>query len=601
MSDVSSQAAGDYLPFESAPPLAAETERDIRLWPAAFLILAQTALIFVPPLVSPGTMMQFMLRFYAPMVCGVLLLLWWMFASRVSWTDRCLGLGTFAAAVVGTAFLCHPSFRFGLLLYSLPIITSAWVVWLVVSIPLAWPLRLGGVVAVFLAVGAGSTLVRMAGVTGAFSPEVHWRWTPTPEEEFLAAYHPRDNGAQAQEGRVTTSQAAEWPGFRGPERDGRLKGVRIGTDWAAQPPRLVWRHRVGPGWSSFAVVGRMLYTQEQRGKAEAVVCYDAATGDEVWLHEDGDRFEETVSGAGPRATPTFHDGNVYAFTAKGQLHCLDASTGRVVWSRNAKEDSGADVPIWGFASSPLVFKGVVTVFTGGPDGKSVTAYDAAEGGEPLWQGGEGRNGYSSPQPARLGGVDQVVIASDVGLTAFHPTQGDVLWKHEWKTSGPAPRCVQPALIDNTDLLLATGMGLGERRVHVEKNGDEWSDGTEVWTSKKLNAYYNDRVIHKGHVYGFDNNMFTCLGLDDGKARWRGGRYGNGQVLLLPDQDLLLVLSEKGEVVLVAADPEKHRELGRFQAIEGKTWNHPVIARGRLYVRNGEEAACYELPGWKETE
>ena len=235
----------------------------------------------------------------------------------------------------------------------------------------------------------------MAGVDGSFSAEFHWRWTPTPEEQFLAQYHPRE-AERVGEVFVMTSQVAEWPGFRGPERDGRLTGVRVGTDWAERPPRQVWRHRVGPGWGSFAVAGRRLYTQEQRDEAETVVCYDADTGDEVWIHEDKDRFEENVSGAGPRATPTFHEGKVYALSARGRLNCLDASTGRVVWTRDAREDAGAAVPVWGFASSPLVFQGVVTVFTGARD-KSVSAYDAANGGEPLWQAGEGNHGYSSPQ------------------------------------------------------------------------------------------------------------------------------------------------------------------------------------------------------------
>ncbi len=600
MSDVLSQAEGNFRSPELTEPLAPpDQRRRARLWPGVLLVVAQAGLMFVPPLFMAGTMPQIMMRFYGPMVCGVAVLLWWLFASRLRWSERLIGLAAFVGVTVGTVLLCHPSFYFGLFLYVLPLVTSAWVVWMVVSIPLAVPARLWGLLAVFLVIGAGSTLVRMAGVTGDFSAELRWRWAPTPEDEFLARYHSQ-HGEATGVAPVPTSQAAEWSGFRGPDRDGRLKGVRIDTDWSAHPPKQVWRHPVGPGWGSFAVAGRAIYTQEQRGKVEAVVCYDGDTGEEVWAHEDADeRFEETISGAGPRATPTYHEGAVYAFTARGRLHCLDAATGRVVWSRDAKEDAGAKVPMWGFAASPLVWKGVVTVFTGGPDGKSVTAYDAAQGGDPLWQKGKGDHGYCSPQPARLGGVEQILIASNAGLTAHDPVKGEVLWHYGWPLD--TPRCVQPVPLDDTDVLLGTGMGMGERRVRVEKKGDAWAEPAEVWTSKKLNAYFNDRVTHKGHVYGFDGNMFTCLALDDGKARWRGGRYGNGQVLLLPDQDLLLVLSEKGEAVLVAADSEKHRELGRFQAIEGKTWNHPVVARGKLFVRNGEEAACYELAGWKATE
>jgi outer membrane protein assembly factor BamB len=553
------------------------------------IALLQGAIILVPGWVVPGTMTQFMGKFYGPMIGALALVVWWLVGSRLQWVDRFLVLGAFAGAGVGAAFLADESFRFGLILYALPLATTAWVLWLVLTPWMSWPVRRAGLLAVIFVAACLSCTVRMDGATGSFSGEFALRWTTTAEERFLAE-HKSAAGAPDE---VVTLQEGDWPAFRGPKRDGRLEGVRIATAWANRPQQPVWKHRIGPGWSSFAVVGHRLYTQEQRGEVEAVVCYDANSGDELWAHDDNERFKETVSGAGPRATPTFHEGKVYALGAKGRLNCLDAATGRVVWTRNAAEDSGAGVPIWGFASSPLVWHGLVTVYTGAGGGHSVCAYDAEKGGEPVWMAGDGKAGYCSPHPATLGGVEQILIAADAGLEALHPTEGKVLWRHDWSTE-QIPRCVQPAVTGEGTVLLGTGMTGGERCLEVSYTGDSWKEPAEVWTSKALKAYYNDRVVHKGHVYGFDGNMFTCISLADGKSRWRGGRYGNGQVLLLPDQDLLLVLSEKGEVVLVAADPEKHRELGRFQAIDGKTWNHPVIAHGKLFVRNGEEAACYEL-------
>jgi outer membrane protein assembly factor BamB len=153
--------------------------------------------------------------------------------------------------------------------------------------------------------------------------------------------------------------------------------------------------------------------------------------------------------------------------------------------------------------------------------------------------------------------------------------------------------VQPTLLGDADLLLGTGFQYGTRRVHVSRDGDGWQ-AQEVWTSRAINPYYNDLVVHRGHLYGFDGSFFTCVNLEDGKKKWRERGYGNGQVLLLADQDLLLILSERGEVALVDASPDGHKERGRFQAIEGKTWNHPVVAHGKLFVRNSEEAACYQL-------
>jgi len=239
----------------------------------------------------------------------------------------------------------------------------------------------------------------------------------------------------------------------------------------------------------------------------------------------------------------------------------------------------------------------VTVFAGGPDGKSVLGYDA-ESGDLKWYAGKGKLSYCSPQPATIDGVDQVLIATDAGLTSFDPAGGDVLWHHDWQTQADLARIVQPALLGDGDLLLGTGMTVGTRRVHVGRTDGAWKD-KEVWTTKAIKPYFNDLVVYDGHLYGFDGNFFTCVGLDDGKPRWRERGYGNGQVLLLADQGLLLVVAEKGEVALVEAKPKELKELGRFQALSGKTWNHPVVSRGKLYVRNGEEMACYRLPEEEE--
>jgi outer membrane protein assembly factor BamB len=615
MSDFTPHAPGVPRPLEPDVPLPAANDlalpaagRRLRLWPGVVFIVLQAAIIFVPQWVAPGTMAQFYLSLLGgPVIGAVTVVAWWLFASRLRWTDRLL-VPLVAAAAAGLALRwCDPSFRFGMLMYALPLVTTAWVLWLVVTPFLSWPVRRLGLLVLLVAAWGCSTLIRMDGVTGSFSPELSWRWSATPEDHFLAE-HGAAPTTDAVADEVVSLQPGDWLGFRGPQRDGRLSGVRIATDWAARPPRQVWRHRVGPGWGSFAVVGHRAYTQEQRGEDEAVVCYDANTGEELWVHADKVRFTETVSGAGPRATPTFDDGKLYALGARGRLNCLDPATGRVLWSRDAaedtkdkedsqdKKDTETTVPIWGFASSPLVRGGLVTVFTGGANAKAIMiAYDTATG-EPAWKAEGGKHSYCSPQPARLGGVEQILIASDAGVTALHPTRGDVLWRHSWPSEPEGfARCVQPAVTEDGDVLIGTGPVQGERRVHVTHEGDSWAADEARWSSKALKAYFNDRVVHKGHIYGIDGDFLTCLSLEDGKARWRGGRYGHGQVLLLADQDLLLILSEKGEVVLVAADPEKHRELARFPAIEGKTWNHPVVAHGKLFVRNGEEAACYELP------
>ena len=207
--------------------------------------------------------------------------------------------------------------------------------------------------------------------------------------------------------------AGDWPGFRGPNRDGKLTGTTINADWSAHPPKLLWRHVVGPGWSSFCVVGNNAYTQEQRGEMEVVACYDLNTGAEIWAHQDQTRFEEAIAGPGPRATPTFADGKLYAFGARGRLNCLNPATGDVIWTRYVLAESGAPLPIWGFSASPLVTGGLVTVITGGK-GKSVMAY-AADTGKPAWAAGDGWS-YASTQLSKIDGVPQLLSVTADGLT-----------------------------------------------------------------------------------------------------------------------------------------------------------------------------------------
>jgi outer membrane protein assembly factor BamB len=363
--------------------------------------------------------------------------------------------------------------------------------------------------------------------------------------------------------------------------------VRIDTNWSTSPPVELWRRRIGPGWSSFAVDGDLFYTQEQRGADEIVACYRTSTGEPVWRHRDSVRFYESNGGAGPRGTPTISGGRVYTLGATGVLNALDARTGVVVWSRHAAADTKVEVPMWGFSSSPLVIDQIVIVATSG----TLAGYDAATG-TPRWIG-KGDNGYSysSPHLMTIDGVMQVVLLSRT-VTSVAPADGKILWQHVW--DGGA--IVQPAVIGDRDILItamtATG-GIGARRLMLSLGADGWNV-KERWTSNALKPYFNDYVIHKGHAYGFDGNILASVDVADGTRKWKGGRYGSGQLILLAEQDLLLVLAEEGELALVSATPDRFIEIARVPAIEGKTWNHPVLVGDVLLVRNGEEMAAFRL-------
>ena len=376
---------------------------------------------------------------------------------------------------------------------------------------------------------------------------------------------------------------AEWPGFRGPRRDGIVRGVRIKTDWSGSPPVQLWRRQVGPGWSSFAVSGDLLYTQEQRGNNEVVACYKATNGQPVWTHRDAARFFESNGGAGPRATPTLWNGRVYTFGATGILNALNASNGAVVWSRNAAADTGTEVPTWGFASSPLAVTDVVIVAAAG----QLVAYDLTTGSR-RWLGPAGSGSYSSPHLLTIDGVKQILLMSEAGATGVALADGKRLWEHPW----PGNAIVQPALTADGDVLISS-QGSGTRRIAVAHGPGGWTVEAR-WTSKGLKPYFNDFVVHKSHAFGFDGRILACIDLEDGRRKWKGGRYGNGQLVLLSDQDLLLVLGEEGELALVGATPDQFTELARFKAIEGKTWNHPVLVRDVLLVRNDHEMVAFRL-------
>jgi len=569
------------------------------------IVVVQWVAVFIGFRYFQGTMVQLMLMFLGPTLGTLLFVAWWYFASRVSRGQRWNVLGGAVVAAIAMYFLSDATFGgFGLVLYALPAAMTAWTLWLLISYALPWRIRYVGLCMVVVLAFELFTLVRLNGVYGNFMPIFSWRWRVKEEDRFLADRQADKIGVlPVAESPPLRWQPGDWPGFRGPDRDGKLTGVRIATDWDVHPPKLLWKHRVGNAWSSFAVIGKRLFTQEQNDKFESVICYDADTGKILWEHQDEGRFinDETVAGIGPRATPTFYKSKIYALGAKGLLNCLDAGSGIKQWTRDIKIDSEAKEPRWGYASSPLIAQGNVIVFAGGPAGKALVAYNA-ETGKLAWTAGAGDQlSYCSPQLAKIDGVEQVVLTSNAGLLAIDPKDGTVLWTFE-SSSGDQVRVVQPAQVQDSDFLLGSGFGAGTKRVHVHHADTGW-EAKEVWNKRTISPYYNDMVVHKGHAYGFDNGFFSCINLKDGKKKWTtrgdeaGDGYGSGQVLLLADQDLLLIVCEKGEVALVEANPADYKELSRFDAIKepnSKAWNHPVVAHGRLFVRSDHWAACFQL-------
>ncbi len=569
-----------------------QESRQLRIWPAVVIVALQWLLAFGIGAVAPGTPAKFFGMMAGPPLGLLLLFGWWMFASRAPRGERWMGVLLPLAGFVAAFVLAHRSATTAVFSYGIPVFCLLFLLWSVLA--QRWPGRRRrlSLIALILISTLGWALLRSAGVDGDMAIDLSWRWSQTAEQRLLAADFETGPAVTADDPAIGSGTAA-WPGFRGAARDGVVSSPRIATNWSATPPEQLWKQPVGPGWSSFAVAGELIFTQEQRGEEEIVVAYRAATGDKVWQHADLVRFWEPMAGAGPRATPQIEGGRLFSLGATGILNALDAATGSLIWSRDVATDSGAAVPEWGFASSPLRIDDLVVIYTGAGDGKAVVAY-GAEGGEPRWFAAAGAPSYSSVHELTLQGVRQLLILTGGGATSLAPADGAVLWQHEWLAVLGGARIVQPVVTAAGDVLIGTGLGQGLRSLAVEHDAGGWH--TEArWTSKRLKPYFNDFVVHRGHIYGFDDRIMSCLDVTNGERRWKGGRYGSGQLLLLADQDLLLVLSDRGKVAVVAATPQGFSELASLQAIAGKTWNHPVIADGVLYVRNSEEMAAFRLP------
>ena len=582
------------------------SSRPLRLWPGiigGFLILAGTILGAVPAVSLPAAM--------ASVAGALIVLLWWLFFSRAAWLER---LGALAAMVVAV-FVVRPlvdasisGAGMGRLFYivSVPVMALGLVAWvLAIRARTSGAMRRITMLAAIIIGCSYWTIIRTDGVSGEGGFVWQWRWTPTAEEKLLAQAPeestpvpavpaaptpaPKDPVAAAPDvAAALPVSAPEWPGFRGPRRDATVAGVRLDTDWSKSPPTERWHRPVGPGWSSFAVHGDLMYTQEQRGAEEIVACYRVSTGAPVWRHKDPVRFYEANGGAGPRATPTLAGGRVYAFGATGILNALDARTGARLWSRNVATDTDTKVPMWGFSASPIVVDDLVVIAAS----SKLAAYELATG-KMRWSNPAREGSYSSPHLATIDNVTQVLFLSGSGLVSVAPATGAILWEHGW---GEGTTVVQPALTSDGDVIInSISMmgGLGLRRLHPAKDGAGWKV-EERWTSNGLKPYFNDFIVHNGHAYGFDGNILSSVNLTDGKRNWKGGRYGAGQLIVLPDQDLLLVMAEEGDLALVSATPDKFTEIARVPGIEGKTWNHPVLVRDILLVRNGEEMAAFRL-------
>lgn len=386
-----------------------------------------------------------------------------------------------------------------------------------------------------------------------------------------------------------TAGATGWSDFRGAGRLGRYQEKPILTEWPGEGLRRLWKQPVGGGYASFTAANGLAFTIEQRRGNEVVAAYEIQTGRERWTNSWPALFQEVLGGDGPRATPVWDGGQVYALGAEGELRCLEAATGKTVWRKNILSENGAANLQWGMAASPLVVDGKVIVTPGGAGGRGIVAYDKLSGRR-VWGSLDDPGAYASPVVVSLGGRRQVLVMMASRVVGVALEDGKLLWEHPWATQ-QGINAAEPIVVGPSRVFVSSGYGQGAALLELSPQGGGYQ-ARAVWTSSRMKNKFNSSVLHEGHIYGLDEGILACIEAQTGALKWKGGRYGFGQILLASGH--IVVLTEDGDVVLVRASPDRLREKARFSALSGKTWNFPAITDGVLLVRNESEMAAFRI-------
>lgn len=434
-------------------------------------------------------------------------------------------------------------------------------------------------------------LVKEVEFNGDVEPRIIWRWEK-PREDKIAEH--RTNAPKLQLDDISLIQGPEdFPNYRNRNLDGVVNGPELNTDWKTNPPQPHWKPQpCGAGYSGFSIVGNIAITLEQRADREVVVAYDFTTGTERWIYSWVARHYDAMGGEGPMTTPTIDGDLVYVLGGTGHFACLDAKTGKPSWEIDLLKDNKNLQ--WGMSGSPLIHKDLVIVNPGEQDaknlGRAIRAFDKKTG-ELRWQTGNNRAGYTSPQVTTILGTEMLLIFDGAEIAAYNPLTGAKYWARTW-TTNQGINVAQPIPIGNDRLFITSSYGVGCGLLKLSKDGDKFNQ-EELWHNFNLRCRFTSPVLYDGFIYGLDEGMLVCLDPNDGKRKWKGGRYGQGQ--LLRQGNKLIIQAESGDLVMVEANPAEFKEISRFKALSGdKTWNYPSLARGFAWVRNHNEMACYDL-------
>jgi outer membrane protein assembly factor BamB len=381
--------------------------------------------------------------------------------------------------------------------------------------------------------------------------------------------------------------AGDWPRFLGEKQDGVSPETGLPRSWPEGGPRVVWKRAAGEGYSTFSVAAGRLYTMDSDAKTEYVLSLDSATGKEIWRVPIGDKLVDPM-GNGPRGTPTVDGGTVYALGSLGRLLALKAADGAKIWEVELTQGFGAKRPTWGYSGSPLVDGDLLLLEVGGTEKRGIVAFEKATG-KVRWGSQEGDAAYSTPVLMTIGGVKQYVTTRRIGPeTVSLLPDGTLHWKHP----GPPTVIASPLFIPPDKVYVSAGDDGGAVLFRVKTEGGK-ATTEELWKTRGMKNHFNSAVLVGEHLYGFDNATFKCISVATGEPAWSQRGLGKGSLLATAD-GLLIVLSDRGKLLLVEASPESYKELASFQAMEGKAWTSPVLANGKVYLRDEDEMIALDL-------
>lgn len=379
------------------------------------------------------------------------------------------------------------------------------------------------------------------------------------------------------------SNAADWPHWRGPDANGISKETGWQIQWPAPGPKVLWKARVGIGFSSFAVANGRACTMGNANDTDTVFCFDAATGREIWKHTYASPLDAKYYEGGTSATPTVDGGRVYTLSKRGEVFCLDAAKGTVLWSKKLADELGAKRPTWGFASSALI-QGDLVLFNLGSAGTALNKQD----GKVVWTSGKDEAGYSTPVPFDAADGRAVMLCTKEHVAAVLVADGKELWRYPWKTQYEV-NAADP-ILSGDQVFVSSGYNRGASVFKISG-----TDGVKVWESKVMRNHMNSCVLWQEHLYGVDESELRCITWAAGEVKWGDRKFGKGSLMMADGK--LIALSEKGELIIAEASPGEFKPLARAQVIGGKCWTTPVLSNGRIYCRNAAgDVVCVDVSG-----